>query len=96
VVDYEAHIGFVDAHAEGNGGHDHVHVFHQEPVLVAGALAGVHASMVRQRLDAVHNQHLGNFLHLLPAEAIDDAAATGMLFHEADDLPATSFFGRTS
>ena len=46
VVDHEAHIGLVDAHAEGDGSYDHIHILHEELVLVAGALAGVHASVI--------------------------------------------------
>jgi hypothetical protein len=93
VVDHEAHIGLVDAHAEGDGGHDHVHVLHQEAVLVAGALRGVHAGMVGQGLDAVHHEGLGDLLHLFAAEAIDDAAAAPVLFHEADDLAGHVLLG---
>jgi hypothetical protein len=54
VVDHEAHVRLVDTHPEGDGGHDHVHLLHQELVLVLGALVGVHASMVGQGLDPVH------------------------------------------
>ena len=93
VVDHETHIGLVDAHAEGDGGHDHIHLLHEELVLVTGALVGIHAGVVGQCLDAVHVQHLGHFLHLLPAEAVNDAAATGVLFDEADDLAAHVLLG---
>ena len=46
VVDDETHIGLVDAHAEGDGGHDDVHVLHEEFVLVLGADLVVQSGVV--------------------------------------------------
>ncbi len=60
---------------------------------MAGALGSVHAGMVGERLDAVHHEGLGDLLHFLAAEAIDDAAAAGVLFHEADDLAGHVLLG---
>ena len=45
----EAHVGLVDAHAEGDGGHHHDAVLAQEAVLVAAAHGGVQPGVVRQR-----------------------------------------------
>ncbi len=44
-----AHVGFVDAHAEGVGGDDHVDVAAHEALLDRGALLGFHAGVVGQR-----------------------------------------------
>ena len=85
-MNHETHVGFVDTHAEGDGGHDHVHLFHQEGVLVAGAGDGIHAGMVGQRLDAIDIEQFGDLLHLAAAQAIDDAALAGVLLDVADDI----------
>ncbi len=53
---------------------------------MVGALGGVHAGVVGQGLDAVHVEHLGGLFHLLPAEAVHDAALAAVLLDEADDL----------
>ena len=42
--------------------------------------------MVGEGLDAVDGQQLGQFLHLLAAEAVDDAGLAGVLADEADDV----------
>ena len=86
VMDDEAHVRLVNAHAEGDGGHNHVHLFHQEQVLVLRPGLGVQAGVVRERLDAVDGQQLGHLLHLLAAEAVDDAGLAGILTEEADDV----------
>ena len=51
VMDDEAHIGLVYAHSEGYGGHDNVHLLHQEAVLVLGPRLGVQPGVIRQSLD---------------------------------------------
>ena len=43
----EAHVGLVDAHAEGDGGHNDVHLLGEELVLVFGAHLGLKACVVR-------------------------------------------------
>ena len=86
VVDHEADVGLVDAHAEGDGGHDHVDFFHQEGVLVVGTRDGVHTGVVGQGLDAVDVQQLRDFFHFLAAEAVDDAALAGVVLDELDDV----------
>ena len=49
----EAHVGLVDAHAEGDRRDHHDAVLAQEAVLVALAHAGVEAGVVGQRADAL-------------------------------------------
>ena len=54
----EAHVGLVDAHAEGNRRHHHHAVFAQESVLALLAQAGVQPGVVGHGLDAGALQHL--------------------------------------
>ena len=72
-MDDEAHIRLVYAHSEGYGRYYDVHFLHQELVLVLGSCLRIKTGMVRQRLDAVDVQELGQFLDLLPAQTVDDA-----------------------
>ena len=86
VVDDKANVRLVNAHAKSDGGHDDVNLFREEQVLVLGPGLCVQAGMIRTRLDAVDGEHLGQFLHLAAAEAVDDAALAGILADEADDI----------
>ena len=86
VVDDEAHVGLVDAHAEGDGGHDDVDFLHQEVILRLCACGGVQSGVVALRLDVVGAQHLGQVFHLLARETVDDAALAGVLLDESHDI----------
>ena len=88
VVYDKTHVRLVDAHAESDCGHYHVHFFHKEQVLVLGPGGGVHAGVIRKGLDAVDGQEPGDFLGLLAAEAVDDARFAGVLLDELDELAA--------
>ena len=65
VVDNEPDIGFVDAHAEGNGCNNDVDVFHQEIVLRLRTRFRVETGMVWCCLYVVGLQHGSQFLNLL-------------------------------
>ena len=85
----EAHIGLVDAHAEGDGRGHHQAVLAQEAVLVAAAHLGLQARVVRQCRNAFLGQPGGRLLHLSPALAVDDAGLALMLVaQEAQQLGA--------
>ena len=81
-MDYESHVGFVNTHSESNCGDDHIHFFEQERVLVFRAGDGIHAGVVRESADSVDSQQLGQFLHFLAGEAVDDAAFAAALLDE--------------
>ena len=83
----EAHVGLVDAHAEGDGRHHHDAVLAQEAVLVALAHAGLQAGVVRQRGDAFGVEPVGGLFHLLARAAVDDAGlALVLVADEAQQL----------
>ena len=88
-VGHEAHVGLVDAHAEGDGGHHHDGVLAQEAVLVLLPHRGVQARVVRQRGDAFVGQPHRGFFHLLAGAAVHDARfAFVLVAHEAHQLRA--------
>ncbi len=86
VMDDETHIGFVDSHAESNGGHNHIDALHEESVLRGTSCSAVESGMVRSRLDFVGTKHGGQFFHFLPAQTIDDATLARILPDELDYL----------
>ena len=87
VVVYDvAYVGLVDAHAEGDGGHDDVDALHEEVVLCGGAFGRFHAGVVGSGVDVVGAQHLCQLFHAPAAQTIDDAALAFVLEHEAGDV----------
>ena len=84
IVDDETDVLLVYAHAKGDGGNNHVYLLHQELILVIGPCLCVQTGMVRESPDAVYGKELGQFLHLLAAEAVDDAALAGILADKTD------------
>ena len=69
VVDHRAHVGLVDAHAEGDGGDQHRHLVADEARLIGRALLGGQPGVVGQRGDAVGGE--------LPAEVFGAARGSG-------------------
>ena len=86
VMDHETHIGFVDTHAESDSCHDDIDFLHQELVLVLLAGLAIQSRMVRQGAYAVDHKRLGQFLHFLPAQAINDARLARILLDIFDDI----------
>ena len=85
-MDDEAHVRLVDSHAEGDGGHNYVHLLGEEFVLVVGTGFGIQSRVVGERLDAVDFQQGSHLLHLLPAQAVDDAGPSRILLDIPDDV----------
>ncbi len=92
-MDHVAHVGLVDAHAEGDRGDDHLDALHQEVVLILGARRGIHARMIGARTNPVGGEQLGELLDLLAAQAVDDAALALVLLDEADDVAVDVVLG---
>ena len=63
VVDDEAHIGFVDAHTKGDGGHNHVDVFFEKGVLRVASQLCIQSCVVSRGFDVVSAQHLCELFH---------------------------------
>jgi hypothetical protein len=82
----EADVGFVDAHAEGDGGDDDVDVVPVEGFLVPGPLQVPEAGVVGEGLDAVAGEEGGGRFHVFSGGAVDDAGFPGVLFQEGEDL----------
>ena len=82
----KAHVRFVDAHAEGDGGAHHDAVLAQEPALVGSAYFSGQAGVVGQGLHAFIAQELRGLLDLAPRHAIDDAGFVAMAAQEIQQL----------
>ncbi len=74
----EAHVGLVDAHAEGDGGDDHHAVFIDEAILIGLTQACVEPGVIGQREDAGLVQCSSGVLDLGTRQAIDHAGLAGM------------------
>ncbi len=83
---HEAHVGLVDAHAEGDGGAHHDAVFAQESALVGRAHLGRQAGVVGQSVHALLAQELGGFLDLASRHAVDDARFIAVAAQEIQQL----------
>ena len=95
-MDDKSHIRLVNAHAKGDGGHDHVNILAQEGVLVGAARLAFHTGMVGQGLDIVQPEHLGQFLHLFTAQAVNDTRLALVGLDELDDFAVNILGFRTN
>ena len=74
-VYHHAHVGFVDAHAEGVGGHHHAHLV-VLPVALSLVFGGaVESGVIEGGVLVVLVEHVGNLLGASAAAHIDDGAA---------------------
>ena len=83
-----AHVGLVDAHAEGDGGHEAKLFLLEEGVLVGAAHRSRQARMIGQCPDAFLVQPRSDVLDLGPRQAIDDAAFAVVAGEEGQQLLA--------
>ena len=86
VMNHEAHVRFVDAHAERDGGANHPDFIAQKQLLIAGAVAGLHASVIRRGLHAIGGQPCGDALGRLAALAVNDSALVRARANERERL----------
>ena len=85
VVDHVAHVGLVDAHAEGVGGNHHLDIVIDKGALALAAGVVAHAGMVAANANAAGSQRLGKLacqrIDRLAGRAIHDAALARMRNH---------------
>ena len=74
VVDHIVHVGLVDAHAKGVGGHHDLHPVVLEVLLGGAALLIGKASVVAPHREALGGELVADLLHGLAGGAVDDAA----------------------
>ena len=87
----KANVGFVDAHAERDGGSHH-HAFAVDKTgLVARPYRRIQSGVIRQGIDAARAKPGRGFLDLLARKAVDDAGIPRMpAFDEIEQLVARS------
>ena len=78
-MDHEAHIGFVDTHAKGIGGHHHAYFVLLPPSLALILDGTVESCVVEGGRDACLREQFGIFLRASPATRIDDGRALDAL-----------------
>ena len=83
---HEAHVGFIDAHAEGDGGHHHLQIVTLERFLHLRAAIVVQPGVVGADAQPAALQTRGGVFHLGAAVAIDNAALAALILHEAPQL----------
>ncbi len=86
VVHHETHVGFVDAHPEGHGGHDDLQLVFQEPLLHPLALPGGQAGMVSGGTYALTAQPVRHLFDPFARQRVDDAGLGPMTFEKAQQL----------
>ena len=91
VVQHEANVGLIDAHAEGVGGHHHPAAVVDEVLLVLAALLVGQAGVVARGGNTVLHQLEADLVHRLPGRAIDDArlslVSPDVVQHPAELVP---------
>ena len=89
-----SHVGFVDAHAERDGRHDHHAVFPQKAILIRRAHLGGESGVIRQRIEALVAQPRGDRIDAAPRQAIHDAGFVATRRQELEQLCARVGFHR--
>ena len=92
VMDDEADVGFVDAHAKGDGGADYLDIIADESFLISGASITFHSCMVGEGFDAVRAEFGGEMVRGIPALAINNAALGRPLLDEVEQLIVSGGF----
>ena len=83
-MDDKTYIRLVYAHAESDGGHNHVDLLHQEPVLVVCPGLRVQSGMIWSRFYPIDVEQFSQLLHLLSAQTVDDAGLARILLYVLD------------
>ena len=83
-MDDVPHVGLVDAHAEGVGGHHHLGAAEEEVLLVPPPLLRLQSGVVAGDGQALLPEEIADLLHVLPGGAVDDAALAAMFPHRLE------------
>ena len=73
IVNHKPHVGLVDSHAKGHGGHHNLHLIPNKKILMVNANLICQACMIRQHVVARLLQLLSQLFHLFARQTIDDA-----------------------
>src|SRR3546814_6879083 len=90
-VRHKAHVGLVDAHAEGNRRHHDQPILAQEARWIAGARFRAEARVIRQRGNTLPAQEISRLLDPGARQAVDNAAIARMVCVN-DAQPLTPHF----
>ena len=93
-VDDEAHVGFVDAHPEGDGGDNDLHIVADERFLILLSVYIFQSGVIGSGGISTRDQIRGQFIHLFAREAIDDARLILVTFEHVDGLLSWVAFGQ--
>src|SRR5512141_765771 len=85
-VNNKAHIRFVDAHAERNGGDNELRVVADEGLLVLAALRILQPRMIGPNSIALGCKVRSQLIHLLAGEAVDDARLIAVALQKLNRL----------
>ncbi len=96
VVDDEADVRFVDAHAKGNGRADHAHVIAQKKFLMLAAFLRRESGVIRFGLHAVFGKIRGHALGGFARHAIHDAAFLRSRAEKLQQLIVRFVFGENA
>jgi hypothetical protein len=92
-VNHVTDVVFIDPHAEGCGGYDHIHPILVKPLLVFASLLLGHARMVGKGGYSHSLQVIGGLFHVLAAQAVDDTCSIRPLLDRLGDLIQDTRFG---
>ncbi len=90
-MDDVADVGFVDAHAEGDGGDNDIDVFFNEGLLIFLAVFIREASVIWESFDATGKENLSDLVDRLFGLAVDDTGFTFMPGGVVDQLVDSPF-----
>ena len=85
-MDDQADVGFVDAHAESDGGHDDVRFVTDEGFLIVFALVVGEACVVRDGADPFGLEHFSGGGYAFAAGPVDDGGFAGAAFEQGQEL----------
>ena len=69
VMQHKAHVGLVDAHAKGDGGHDDLHIIADEQLLIVFALFIGQPGVIGAHRKPFALQQAGQVIHLFARES---------------------------